>query len=150
MQDFRVNTVKRVSAYIAGGLFIALGIMGFLVEFSEGKASSSIIAGYVMATVFVTWGTLLCSAVKLHYGGGVWSLVGITFVALATIRAAFLLDIYLRGRHLISPVIQFSLVAAFWGVGCYSLAWGHMRHHRKKKSPNTVLEPAATTPSVSP
>ncbi|MEJ0090983.1 MAG: hypothetical protein WDM80_14725 [Limisphaerales bacterium] len=138
--------MRRVSAYVAGSLFIALGIMGFIVEFSEGKSSSSIIAGYVMATMFFVWGVLLCSAVKLHYCGGVWSLVGITFVALAIIRAAFLLDIYLRGSHLIFSVLQFSLVAAFWGVGCYCLIWGHVRHHRKKKSPNTRLEPAATSP----
>ena len=83
-----------------------------------------------MAAVFVIWGMLLCSAVWT-YGGGIYSLIGVTLVASAIIRAGFLLDIYLRGRHLISPVTNFALVASFWGVGCYCLVWGHMKHHRK-------------------
>jgi hypothetical protein len=131
MQTLRFDKMRRVCAYIAGGLFMALGIMGFIVEFIEGNASSSIIGGYLMAAVFVTWGTLLCLAVWLRYGGGVCSLVGVTLVALAIIRAGFLSDVHIRGRHLISPVTDFSLVALFWVVGCYCLVWGHMSHHRK-------------------
>lgn len=132
MQDSRFKIVRRTSAYMAGGLFIALGIILFLAEFIAGKGHPSHFLGYVAAAVFLTWGMLLCLAVKLHDGGGVWSLVGVTLVALAIIFAAILLDIYLKDMRLISPVIDLSLVAAFWGGGCYCLVWGHMRHHRRK------------------
>jgi hypothetical protein len=131
MQNVRHNKVRRISAYIAGGFFIALGIMGFLVEISEGEKSSTIVAGYVMASVFVIWGTLLCLAVRFHYGGALWSAIGVILVTWAMIYSGFTLDSYLRGRHLTYPVRTFSLISIFWGVGCYCLVWGHMRHHRK-------------------
>ena len=132
----RLNLMRRISAYIVGGLFTTLGIMGFIVEFSEGKASSTIVAGYMMAIVFVIWGPLLCLAVCWHYGGGAWSFIGAILVGYAMIHGGFSLDVYLRGRHFISPIIDFSIIATFWGVGCYCLVWGHMRHHRKKIPPN--------------
>jgi len=108
--------------------------MGFSVESSSGKNSSSVVLGYVIGAVFVICGVLLCLAVRLHYGGGLWSFLGVAFVAAAILRAAFMLDVFLRGSHFLSsPFMFYSTVAAFWGIGCYCLVWGHMRHHRKKK-----------------
>jgi hypothetical protein len=144
MQQSKLNLVRRISAYIAGGLLLALGVMGFIVEFNEGNKSSTIVAGYMMAAIFVIWGTLLCLAVARHYGGGAWSFFGAMLAGYAMIHTGFSLDVYLRGRHFISPIIDLSVVASSWGVGCYCLVWGHMRHHRKKTPTNTALEPTAT------
>ena len=141
MQDSKLKKVRHMTACIAGGALIFLGIMGFLIEISKGKPSSTNFYGYVLAAVFVACGVLTCVAVRSHYGGGLWSFFGLLFVAAATVRLVSVSQAYMQNRHLIyliSPVIFFSTTAAFWGVGCYCLAWGHMRHHRKKVTqPNT-------------
>jgi peptidoglycan/LPS O-acetylase OafA/YrhL len=132
MQNSRSNKVRRVTAYVAGGLFIVLGLIGFLGQFNDGAASSSVIFGYVLATVFVIWGTLLCLAVRFHYCGGIWSLVGITLVALATIHAAFMYDVDLPRRPFISPIRGLLFIITCALMGCCCLVVGHMRHQKRR------------------
>ena len=133
MQDSTLQKVRRGSSYVGGGALIALGILGLLVEFSGGK-SSSIFFGYVLGASLVICGGVICVATRAHYGGGLWSFCGLIFVAAATVRFAFVLDAHVGGRQLLSPGLFYSKIAALWGVGCYCLIWGHMRHHQKKKS----------------
>ena len=146
MQKSKLKSVMRISAYVIGSLFIAFGIMGLIAELSEGKESSTIVAGYMMAAVFIIWGTLLCLAVGLHYSGGAWSFSGVILVGCAMIFAGFSFDAHLKSGRAISS-IDSSLIATLWVVGCYCLAWGHMRR-RQKLPANNVLQPTATAPSV--
>jgi hypothetical protein len=128
------SQVRPVSAYVAGGALVFLGILGLLVEFSKAKPSSTNYYVYVRAVVLIASGVLTFVAARSHYGGGYWSFVGLICVAAATVRFASASQLYMRGRHLISPVIFFSTTAVLWGVGCYGLIWGHMQRHRKKKN----------------
>ncbi len=133
MQASTLNKVGRVTAYAVGGALIFVGIMGLLIEFSKGKPSLTNFYGYVLAAVFVTSGALTCVAVRSHYGGGLWSFFGLVFVGAATGRFALVTELYMRSRHLISPAFFFSTTTALWGVGCYGLFWGHLRHHKERK-----------------
>jgi hypothetical protein len=127
-QRSRFIKAKRFTAYVAGGLVIILGLIGFLAQFNEGAASSSAIFGYVLAAVFVVWGTLLCLAVRFHYRGGVWSFVGITLVALATIQTAFMYDVDLPRKPFISLITGLSFVIVCALIGCCCLVVGHRGH----------------------
>jgi glucose uptake protein GlcU len=137
-----LTTARRTIGYAVGSLLFGLGILGFVVEVSEGKASSTICAGYMMSGVFLIAGTFLLLAVWSHYGGGIYSFIGATLIALVMMHIGFTMDKYLRGRYYLSPFTAILPVAIGWVIGCYCLVWGHMRHRRKKTTPpNTVLKP---------
>ena len=134
MQDSTLRKVKSVSVYVAGGTLAFFGTMGSLIEFSEGRPSSTNFYGYAVAVVLIASGVLTCVAARSHYGGGLWSFFGLICVAAAIVRFASASQVYMRGRDLISPVVFFSTTAVLWGVGCYCLIWGHLRHQRQKKN----------------
>jgi hypothetical protein len=147
MQDSTRKKIGRVAAYVAGGLLNFFGIMGLAVESSKAKPSFTNFYGYVLAVTLFTCGILTLIAIRSHYGGGLWSFLGLLFVAETIGHLTWVSEVYLRGRHLISPVTFYSETAIFWAAGCYCLVWGHMRHHRKKATqPNTALEPTPTAP----
>jgi len=130
--------VGSVSAYVAGGALVFLGILGLLIEFSKATPSSTNFHGYVLGAVLIASGVLTGVAARFHYGGGLWSFIGLICVAAAIARVASAWQVYMQGRHFISPDFFYSMTAALWGVGCYCLVWGHIRHHRKKATlPNT-------------
>jgi len=129
---------RHMVAYAAGGVLIFLGALGLLIEFSKVSPSSTNFYGYVLGTMLVASGALTCVAVRLNYGGGLWSFFGSLFVASAIVRVALAWQVYMQGRHFISPVVVNSITAGLWGVGCYCLVWGHMRHHRKKAAPSNL------------
>jgi hypothetical protein len=130
-----------VLSYAAGGILVFLGALGLLIEFHKASPSSTNFYGYVLGVVLIVSGALTCVAVRLNYGGGLWSFFGNLFVAAAIARVALAWQVYMQGRHFISPIVVHSITAGLWGVGCYCLAWGHMRHHRKKAMPpNLALD----------
>lgn len=133
MQDSTFKKRRPVWAYFVGGVLLALGILGLLVEFSRAAPSSTNFRGYVLAVEFLTCGLLIVGAVRSYYGGGLWSFLGVALVAVAVFRSAIALEVDLRGGHFRSPVIFYSTLAASWGIGFYCLAWGHIRHHRKEQ-----------------
>jgi hypothetical protein len=142
-----LTTARRTIGYTVGSLLFALGILGFVVEVSEGKASSTIFAGYMLAAVFLICGIFLLLAIWSHYGGGLYSFIGATLVALVMIHVGFTVDMYLRGRYYLSPFRAILPFAVMWVIGCYCLVFGHMRHHRKKTiPPTTAPSPSATAP----
>jgi hypothetical protein len=148
MQDSTPRKIGRVTAYATGGVLIFLGILGLLIESSKGKPSSTNCYGYVLAVALIACGTLTCIAVRSHYGGGLWSFFGCLCVAAAIARVALVWQVHMQGKHFTFPVIVYSTTAGLWGVGCYCLAWGHMRRHRKKAAPpNKSLQATAAAPS---
>ena len=120
---------RRTIGYTVGSALVALGILGFMVEVSEGKISSGICSGYVLAVVYLTCGICLLLGVWSHYGGGFWSFLGATLVAVAIIFIGFAVDEYMRGKF---PVRAILPVAVLCGSGCYCLRRGHIRHRQKK------------------
>jgi hypothetical protein len=126
--------VRPVSAYVAGGALVFLGIVGLLIEFSKAKPSFANFYGYVLAVVLIASGVLTCVAARSNYGGGLWSFFGLVCVAATIGRLASVAQMYMENRHLVSPGIFYSTTAGLWGVGCYCLFWGHMRRHREKKN----------------
>ena len=141
MRDSTFKKVRWVGAYVTIGVLIFLGTMGLLIEFRNGSPSSTNFSGYVLGVLFIVSGVLTLFAVRLHYGGGLWSFFGLLFVGAAIFRVALACQVYMQGRHFTSPIIMYSITAGLWGVGCYCLAWGHMRNHRKKTPPKKT--PAA-------
>jgi hypothetical protein len=129
---------RHMVTYAAGGVLIFLGALGLLIEFSKASPSSTNFYGCVLGTILIASGALTCVAVRLNYGGGLWSFFGSLFVAAAILRVAFAWQVYMQGGHFISPVVFHSITAGLWGVGCYCLVWGHMRHHRKKATPSNL------------
>jgi len=128
------SQVKRVGAYLVGGTLVFLGLMGLLTELEQKKLSSTNFSGYVRSVVLIASGALTWVAARFHYGGGLWSLFGLICSAAAFARFVSALQVNVRGRHLSSPEFFYSTTALLWGVGCYCLIWGHMRHHRQKKN----------------
>ena len=126
--------VRRITAYIFGSVLICLGVMGFLIELGKGMPSSRHFAGYVLAVVLVVCGVLTCIAVRLQYGGGLWSLLGLLLVAAGSARLAFGLQLVLQGGYAHSAVVFGSTTATLLGVGIYCLSWGHLRRDPSKKS----------------
>ena len=143
MQDSKFTKIRRVSGYVAGGILLFLGVMGLLIESSKAKPSLTNCYGYVLAVVLILYGVLTCIGVRLHYGGGLWSFFGGLFVATAIVRVALALQVYMQGRHFTYPVFVHSITVGLWGVGCYCLAWGHMRRHRKTPSNKSLQATAA-------
>ena len=138
LREMPVSTgrkVRRMTAYLFGSVLFCLGVMGLLIELGKGMPSSKNFAGYVIAAVLVACGALTCIAVRLHYGGGLWSLLGLLFVAAGTVRlVSSTWQMELQGRHLISPDVPYATTAALCGVGFYCLCWGHFRRRREKKN----------------
>lgn len=132
--DSTVRKVRRITAYVFGSVLFCLGVMGFLIELGKGMPSSTHFSGYVVAVALVACGVLTCIAVRLHYGGGLWSLLGLLLLAAGTVRIAFTWQLEIRGRHLISPAVSNSTTAALCGAGFYCLSWGHFRRHREKRN----------------
>lgn len=133
MPDATVRKVMRITAYVVGSVLFCLGVLGFLTELGKGMPSSTHFSGYVLAVVLVACGVLTCIAARLHYGGGLWSLLGLLLVAVGTCNLVSIWQAEIQGRHLISPVVSYSTIAALCGVGFYCLCWGHIRRHGEKK-----------------
>jgi len=129
MPDSMVRKVRRITAYVFGSGLFCFGALGFLIQLGEGMPSSTHFAGYVLAVVLVACGVLTCIAVRLHYGGGLWSLLGLLSVAAGALRLVSIWQAEIQGRHLNSPVVSYSTIATLCGVGFYCLSWGHIRRH---------------------
>ena len=132
MPNSTARKVRRVTAYVFGSVLICLGVMGFLTEVGKGMPSSRHFAGYVLAVALVACGVLTCVAVRLHYGGGLWSLLGLLLAAAGSVRLVFVWQAALQGRYLGSPVVFDSTAGALCAVGFYCLSWGHLRRHGEK------------------
>ena len=126
--------VRLVTAYIAGGTLILLGIIVSLAEFSKAKPFATHFLGHMLAAVLVAYGVLTCVMGWAKYGGGLWSFFGLLFVGAATLGCAFGAQAYMQHRELVSPGVFFSWIAALWGVGFYCLFWGHIRRHKEKQN----------------
>ena len=134
MPDSTGRKVGRITSYLFGGVLFCLGVMGFLIELGKGMPSSSHFTGYVASVVLVVCGVAICVAVRCRYGGGSWSLLGLLLAALGTGRLVcfWLLTLYGWGRNSLGG-FDYGTAASF-GIGCYCLAWGHLRQHREKKN----------------
>ena len=64
MYNSILKKVSRVTAYVAGGILIFLGVMGALVELSGGNSSFTHLFGYLVAAVLVACGVLICVSVR--------------------------------------------------------------------------------------
>jgi hypothetical protein len=84
--------------------------------------------------MFVVNGVTTCVAARFRYGGGLRSFLGLLCITAAIARLAFAWQIDLQGRRLPSPAIFYTTTAFTWGLGCYCLIWGHMRHRRAKQN----------------
>jgi hypothetical protein len=138
----------RLAAYAVGGLLVFLGVLGLLVEAGKGKLSPTNFNGYLLVTLFLVCGAMILLGVRSGYGGGAWSLVGVLLSAAATARLAVHMHALLQGRHLITPTISFFTTAALWGGGCYCLACGHLRHHRRMPNKPALSNDGPTTPTA--
>jgi len=134
MPDPTACKVRRITAYLIGSVLICVGAMGFLIELGKGMPSSRNFIGYVDAVVLVAFGVLACIAVRLHYGGGYWSLLGLLLVVAGTLRIVAILQAEIRGSHWIIPAASYSTATSLCAVGLYCLSWGHLRRHRPKKN----------------
>ena len=134
MPDSTVRKVRRITAYLIGSVLFCLGVLGFLTELGNGMPSSTHFAGYVLAVVLGACGVFICIAVWLDYGGGLWSLLGLLLVASGTFRLVSIWQAEIQGRHLISPVVSYSTIAALCGVGFFCLSWGHIRRHGQRRA----------------
>jgi hypothetical protein len=144
VQDSAIMKGRRLAAYVIDGTLMFLGVLGLLIESSRGKPSSTHFYGYVLAVLFLACGAIIFVGMRSAYGGGAWSLVGVLLVAAAIARITSMVQGLIQGRELRSPVVFCSTIAALWGVGCYCLAWGHIR--RRLKEPNKSLHAAAAEP----
>jgi hypothetical protein len=126
---------RRLAAYVIDGALVFLGILGLLAESGQGKPSSTNFYGYVLAVLLLACGAIIFVGIRSTYGGGAWSLFGLLLVAAAIARATSLVQWLIQGRELRSPVGFYSTIAALLGVGCYCLAWGHLRRCRKEPNP---------------
>jgi hypothetical protein len=133
MQQATFKKFQRGGAYLVGGLLLFLGVTGFFIQFKRGMLSSTNFQGYVLAIALTVSGGLTCGAVRVQYGGGLWSFVGVICSAIVIFRFANAIQIEMRGEFLVHPVDFFSKTAGLFGVGCYCLIWGHIRRHRKRK-----------------
>ena len=125
--------VRLVSAYVVAGILMFVGVMGLLFEAEKGMPSSRHFYGYVLAVVLVTSGALIWIGARRRYGGGPWSVFGIILVAAAISASACLLELQVRHRPLAYPLTAYEMLAVFWGVSAYCLAYGHIRHCARRR-----------------
>jgi hypothetical protein len=130
MQNSTIKKIKQYSPYAGSSVLLFLGVMGLLIEFSKAKPSSTNLYGYVLGVLFICSGVLTFIAVRRRYGGGLWSFFGLLCIGASIARLAIASQVYLQGRHFISPVTFYTVTATLWGMGCYFLIWGHIRRNQ--------------------
>ena len=132
-----------MSAYLFGMVLVFLGVVGFLDCLKATNISPHPIADCVCYIVFFTCGLLTCIAIRLQYGGGFWSIVGLNFVGFAIIGIAIILEIYIRSPNIPFFRIIYLKVALLLVVGCICLIMGQMRRQKIKKA---SIKNGRTTP----
>jgi len=132
---------KRLAAHFIDGTLVLFGVVGLLAELSKGRPSSTNFYMYVLAGLLLTCGVIIFIGIRSTYGGGAWSLFGLLLVAAALARITAFVQAYMQGRE-VRSVAFYSSIAALWGVGCYCLAWGHVRCHRKTTQPQYGADPS--------
>ena len=137
--------VGRLAAYVTSGALAFIGVVGLLVESSKRGPSPTNFYGYVLFILLLVCGGIIVLAVRSGYRGGAWSLLGLLLIAAAIARATSIAEIYIQGKHLLSPTASYLRTGALWGTGCYCLVWGHLRPRRK--APNNSLQATAAAPA---
>jgi hypothetical protein len=147
MQKSGVMLFKRTASYFVGAALLAFGVIGLGIEIELAQASSSRFDFYVLDSMCIAWGTLICIATLLRYGGGLWFAFGVILVGMAIYATIGLFRVYLLGEHLVSPTTSYSRTGVVWVIGVFCLVMGHIAHRKTRRSqPNTALGPTATAP----
>jgi len=134
----------RLAAYTIDGVLFLLGFLGFAVEYSEGKPSSTNFFGYILALLFLACGVIFFIGIRSCYRGGGWSFFGLLLVAAATAQFTSWMQLQLQGRQLLYPAAFCLTTAGLFGAGCYCLIWGHIR--RQRRAPSQPVEATADPP----
>jgi hypothetical protein len=141
MQKSGFTLLSRAASYFLGVALLLFGIVGLGIEIEQAQPSSSNINGYALNIMCIVCGALICIATRLQYGGGLWFVFGVILVSIAIIVTHGLLEVFMRGKHLLAPATSYSRIGTVWIVGVFCLVMGHMRHRKKRQSQlNTVVE----------
>ncbi len=133
MRNTTIRKVRRTAAFVTGCVVSLFGVMGFFVELGKRASSSTHFSGYLTAVVLLSCGALICVAVRLNYGGGLWALTGLLLLAAGVSRLVSAWQAEAHGRFLISPVPFYTTTVGLCGCGVYCLSWGHLRRRGESK-----------------
>jgi hypothetical protein len=136
--------IGRFIAYVVGLALIFFGVLDVSVAIVAGGPSFHPFASRALDVALVTSGLFACVSTRLRYGGGSWSIVGAVLMGGGLSGAASVLEGYMR--HEQAQGLLCARAGVFLAAGCCCLIYGHIRHRKKRTTPGTVVEAAASSP----
>jgi hypothetical protein len=140
MANSTIIRAGRVCTYILGIALIFIGILGLINDIGQGGASFHPFASGVFDVSLIICGIFACTVIRLRYGGGFRSILGIFLVGGGLTSATAILEAYMRGEHFRNPAMFYFKAAGFTAAGICCLAWGHICHQKGKKLPPKTLQ----------
>jgi hypothetical protein len=150
MQKSGSTLLSRAASCFPGVALLLFGIVGLGIEIELVQASSNDFIVYVLDIMCIACGAFICIATCLQYGGGLWFIFGVILVGMAFTVTVGLLEVSMRGKHLLAPAVSYSRIGTLWVIGVFCLVMGHMRHRKRRQSQvNTAVEQTSTAFSAS-
>jgi hypothetical protein len=125
--------MKRLFCYLVGVAFVLAGAFALRYLFLHlSRDNTYVYSAALLYALMVLFGLLVLYSTWQRYRGGVWSVLGIFFVALEAFGACVGAEQYLRGiRDIEYAGIAAAIVAIVLLVGASFLVLGHRRHLRQ-------------------